>query len=424
MKSKYIISAFALFLSLGVFAQKDQLKALEKAIKNYEPNNLKKALSDAEAVIGSAADAEKAQYYFLKGNAHLEFATKGMEKGKNLVFAAKSYQDLLAIEKTLGKKKYSSDAETSLVTVRNELVNAAIEDNAAKKYKEGTEKLYEAYKLNTKDTVYLYYAANGAVNAKEYDKALSLYDELKKLNYSGKGMAYYAKNVLTEEEDFFNSKQERDNSVKMKLHANPRDEKLPSKRGEILRNYALILVEKGESDKARTAIQEARKSNPEDHSLAITEANLYLEAQDFDSYKKIVNEILTRNPNDVDLYYNLGVISSKANNAADAEKYYLKAIEIDPKYKNAYLNLAIMVLDADTKLVDESNKLGNSAKDNKRYEEIKVEREKVFKKALPYLEKVVELDPKNKDAKQTLMNVYSALDMTEKYKAIKSSLEE
>jgi len=41
MKSKYIISAFALFLSLGVFAQKDQLKALEKAFKNFEPNNLK-----------------------------------------------------------------------------------------------------------------------------------------------------------------------------------------------------------------------------------------------------------------------------------------------------------------------------------------------------------------------------------------------
>lgn len=424
MKSRYIISAFALFLSLGAFAQKDQLKALEKAIKNYEPNNLKKALTDAEVVIGSAADAEKAQYYFLKGNAHFEFAKKGFDKGKNLISAAKSYQDLLAIEKTLGKKKYSSDAETSLKVIRDELVNDAIEDNTVRKYNEGTEKLYEAYKINTKDTIYLYYAANGAVNAKDYDMALTFYDELKKLNYSGKGIAYYAKNVLTEKEDLFNSKQERDNSVRLKMHINPRDEKLPSKRGEILRNYALILVEKGESAKATNAIQEARKLNPEDYSLAITEANLYLDAQDYESYKKIVNEILTRNPNDVDLYYNLGVISSKANNPTDAEKYYLKAIDLDPKYKNAYLNLAILILEADTKLVDESNKLGNSAKDNKRYEEIKVEREKVFKRALPYLEKVVELDSKSKEAKQTLMNVYSALDMTEKYKEIKNSLEE
>ena len=122
------------------------------------------------------------------------------------------------------------------------------------------------------------------------------------------------------------------------------------------------------------------------------------------------------------MYYNLGVISGTANNHADAEKYYSKAIEINPKYSNAYLNLAIIKLDADTKLVQEMNGLGNSAKDNKRYEELKVQREKVFKDALPYLEKVVEFDPTNNEAKQTLLNVYTSLDMTDKYKALKATM--
>lgn len=422
MKSRYIISAFALMLSLGSYAQKDQLKALEKAIKNFEPTTVKNALSAAEGVIGNATDQEKAQFYFLKGNALLELANKNMETSKNLLSAAKSYQELIATEKKIGKSKYSEQATQSLVTVKDKLVAEAIKDSDASRFKDSSQKLYEAYMLSPKDTSYLYYAAGSAVNAKEYDVALTYYDKLKQLNYSGKGMTYYAKSVVSGEEEAFNTKQERDNSVKLKLHTNPRDEKIQSKRGEIYRNYALILVEKGEKEKALQAIIDAKKDNPEDTSLALTEANLYLDAKDYASYKRVIEEVLQKSPNDADLYYNLGVISGTSGNAADSEKYYKKAIEINPKYSNAYLNLAILKLDADSKYVEEMNKLGNSAKDNKRYEELKVERENVFKEALPYLEKVVELDSSNVEAKRTLLNVYTSLDMTDKYKALKATM--
>ncbi|MFN9115779.1 MAG: tetratricopeptide repeat protein [Bacteroidota bacterium] len=82
-------------------------------------------------------------------------------------------------------------------------------------------------------------------------------------------------------------------------------------------------------------------------------------------YKKIVTEILEKNPNDADLLYNLGVIASKTS-ATDAENYYKRAIQIKPDYTNAYLNLAILKLDADKKIIEEMNKLGTSEKDNKR----------------------------------------------------------
>ncbi|HRE78075.1 MAG TPA: tetratricopeptide repeat protein [Flavobacterium sp.] len=422
MKSRYIISAFALMLSLGSYAQKDQLKALEKAIKNFEPTAVKNALSAAEGVIANATDQEKAQFYFLKGNALLELANKNIQTGNNLKNAAKSYQDLLSTEKKIGKKKYSEQAENSLTEVKNKLINSAIKDSDEKRFKESAEKLYDAYLLNPKDTINLYYAASSAVNGKEFDLAFSYYEKLKALNYSGKGVGYYAKSVINGQEEAFPTKQDRDNSVKLKVHTDPRDESIPSKRGEIFRNYALILVEKGEKEKALQAILEAKKDNPEDTSLALTEANLYLDSKDYTSYKRVIEEVLQKSPNDADLYFNLGVISGTANNPADAEKYYLKAIEINPKYSNAYLNLAIVKLDSDTKLVEEMNGLGNSAKDNKRYEELKRQREKVFSDALPYLEKVVELSPDNLDAKQTLLNVYTSLDMTDKYKALKATM--
>ena len=72
------------------------------------------------------------------------------------------------------------------------------------------------------------------------------------------------------------------------------------------------------------------------------------------------------------------------------------------------------------KFVTEMNKLGTSEKDNKRYEVIKAESNKNFKSMLPFLEKAVELKSDNDAAKKTLLSVYNALEMTDKYKALKA----
>jgi len=68
------------------------------------------------------------------------------------------------------------------------------------------------------------------------------------------------------------------------------------------------------------------------------------------------------------------------------------------------------------------NKLGTSPKDMKRYEVLKKQREDLFRSAVPFLQKAVELDPKNTDVVKTLLNVYSALEMTTEYKALKSKM--
>jgi tetratricopeptide (TPR) repeat protein len=135
----------------------------------------------------------------------------------------------------------------------------------------------------------------------------------------------------------------------------------------------------------------------------------------------LINEALEKNPNDADLNYNLGVISSQGNNMADAEKYYLRAIEINPKYANAYLNLADLKLQSDKKIVEEMNKLGTSEKDNKRYEVLKKNREVLFNSALPYLEKAHELDITNEVVTDNLLSVYNFLEMRDKYKALKAT---
>jgi tetratricopeptide (TPR) repeat protein len=421
MKSKYVVIASALLISVSSFAQKDQIKAAEKALKNGNSAEAKNLLQQAEPLMGGATDAEKAQYYFVKGNALSDLAKKNIEVSKNQVDAAKAYQDLLAVEKTSGKLKYTADAQTAIADIKAKLIASAIEEGTKKNYGVASAKLKAAYDLDKTDFEKLYYAANYAVNAKDYDSALAYYEELKKQNYSGESTAYYAKSLVTDQEEYFANKADRDKKVSLKLYSNPREEKVPSRRGEIYKNIALILVQKGKIEEAKKALAEARVANPDDTSLTLAEADIYLNLKDYVTYKKLISEVLQKNPNDADLVYNLGVISSKTD-TAEAEKYYKRAIEIKPDYINAYLNLAIMKLDGEKKLIEEMNKLGTSEKDTKRYDVLKKQREAIFLSAIPYLEKAYELDPKNEDVASTLLNVYGALEMTDKKKALKAKM--
>ncbi len=83
MKSKYVTLVSALLISVATFAQKDQIKAPEKALKGGNAQEAVTILQGAESLISSAADAEKAQYFFVKGNAYLELANKKVEEEKS-----------------------------------------------------------------------------------------------------------------------------------------------------------------------------------------------------------------------------------------------------------------------------------------------------------------------------------------------------
>ncbi|MBU0942291.1 MAG: tetratricopeptide repeat protein [Bacteroidetes bacterium] len=422
MKSKYVILASALLISVTTFAQKDETKAAEKALKKGDSKEAATILKGAESLIASANEADKAQFFFIKGNTYLDLANKKVEVDTNLGVAAAAYQDLIAAEKASGKIKYSTQAAASITEIKYLLINSAIADSKAEKNAEGAKKLYNAYLLDKKDTLNLYYAASTYINANDYDKALSAYNELKDLNFSGKSTVYVAVNKASGADDVFKSAAERDRMVKLGTHEKPTTEVNPSKRGEIFKNISLILVQNGKTEEAKKAIAEARIANPEDNSLMLTEANLYLETKDFDRYKELITKILEKNPNDADLVFNLGVISGNANDLANAEKYYAKAIEINPKYVNAYINLAALKLEREKPIIEEMNKLGTSDKDMKRYEVLKKERLTIFKSVIPSLEKAFEVDPKNEAVSSTLLNVYSALEMSAEKKALQAKM--
>lgn len=419
MNSKNIILTTALLLSVAGFAQKDQIKVAEKAFKKGNIQEANTALNEAEPLLANAKESQKIQYYLLRRNIYMDAVAKKEDVEKNLVLAGKAANEIIAIEKVSGNSEFTQEALQSLTKVKDQLINSAIDDSKTAKYAEGAKKLYDTYLLDKKDTLNLFYASSFQLNAKDYDAALKSLMELKDLNYTGKSKTYFAKNVLTNTEDSFATAEERDKRIKLQTHTTPRVESIPSKQGDIYKNIVLILIQQKKIEEAKKLIKAAKEKNPKDSSLAMTEANLYLETKDYETYKKLVAELLEKNPTDADLLFNLGVINSNSNNKEEAEKYYNKAIAVNPKYTNAYINLVALKLQAETPINAEMNKLGITEKDNKRYEVLKAEKNRIYQSVIPLLKTALEIDEKNVDISNTLLNVYGALDMTAEKKALK-----
>ncbi len=417
---KQIIIALALLVTSFSFSQKDELKDAEKAIKSGNFADAKAAIKSAESLIANADEKTKAKFYFLKGQS---LYANGNASNEDMNEAIASFDKVVEIEKKDGKEKYTSEVnETKQMMLSTFLTkaNKALEDKNFSASSIGFEK---AYRMSPKDTLYLYYAASTAVNAQDYKTSLKYYEELRDLGFTGVEMEYTAVLKESGEVETFSSKQLRDISVKAGTHISPKDKKSDSKKGEIIKNIALIYVNNGENEKALAAMKQAREANPDDLSLILSEANVQLKMGNREEFKKLIEIATQKDPNNAELQYNLGVVAAEAGDAASATKYYEKAIALDPEYADAYNNMAVLTLGKEQEIIEKMNGLGTSAADNKKYDELKEQRTQLYRDAIPYLEKTLQIRPKNLEAAKTLMNIYSALGQTAKFKEMKAKVE-
>ncbi len=414
---KQILIVGIMMISTLTFGQKKEIKKAEKEIKSGNFTEAISVLKQAEGLIANTEEEVKAQYYLAKGEAYMGEAGGDLDK---LKIAAES---LLKSKEVSPKGKYVPKVDLAMINLRAALVNSAIEDQNSNKYSIAAEKLYTSYSVSKTDTSDLYFAAGNAVNAKDYDTALKYYKMLIDVDYTGIKKEYFATNKETNVEKSFDSKEEMNKGVKGGNFIKPRTTNSESKRGGVLRNMTLIYVSNGESEKAAKLIKQARKENPDDLALMNAEANLYYKAGDMVKYKAIINEVISKDPNNPELYYNLGVASKKNGEFDPAVEYYKKALELNPDYVEALINLADLMLSKDDAMIKEMNALGTSTADYNRYDELQEERNNLYKEALPFLERASNIRNENVDLINTLKNIYSQLGMDDKAKEMRTLLE-
>jgi len=414
MKTRILITGLA-FVSAISFGQKKEIKKAEKAVKSNEYSEALTYLGEAEAMLGSADNDMKAEFYAVKGEALLGSAGSDFKKLKG---AAEAFSTSISLN-----PKIESEISEQLQNLRATLINGAIKDQNAQQYKMATDKLYTSYMVTKKDTSDLYFAAGNAVNGQDYDTAIKYYQMLLDLGYTGATNEFVATNKATGQVEAFETENIRNIAVKSGEFIKPESRVTESRKGEILRNMTLIYIERGDTDKAKALIKTARAENPDDVFLMRADADMSYKMGDNARYNELMEKIVASDPENPELYFNLGISNDQLGNQEKALEYYNKALELRPDYEAALINLAALKLSGEDKIVEEMNSLGNSAADNKRYDELKKQREQSYKEALPYLEKARAINPSNQNVLKYLMNIYSQIGEDAKYKETKAKLE-
>jgi hypothetical protein len=268
-------------ISVGAFAQKDEIKIAQAYFDKGKSEEALATLKKIEYLIVNASDDDKSNFFYLKGNVCKDLATKNIDATNNFTMASGAYQDVLLYENDSHNYKYAAKANLALKDLKSKLVDGAFNDYKAGKFKESAAKSYEVYLFDKKDTLNLLNAATSSSTGKDYAAAVKYYEQLRKINYTGKGVIYYATNKKTKVEEAFVSMSARESNVKEGLYEKPRNVFPPSKRAEILSSLAFCC----------------------------------LEINDYAGAEKYYNEELQIEPNCVDCYINLSYVKMQLKKA-------------------------------------------------------------------------------------------------------------
>lgn len=261
MRTNFTLLLF-LFISFAGIAQKNEIKQALAEFKSGNSNGALSTLVKSEYLIINASYDDKSEFYKLKAEIYKSMADKNIDTAANLTAAVAAYNQLMFEEDLGGQFKYTMKAKEAIKSIKTEIENNANKDIKAEKYADAAKKMYSLYELDKKDTINLYLSTSYYMKIKDYDSALTNYKELRRINYTGKGMEYYAVNKKTNVEELFLSVSDRDISMKAGFHDKPKNVSAKSKKNEIFLNMGFIYSEKKDFKAAESVYKELIAYNP------------------------------------------------------------------------------------------------------------------------------------------------------------------
>ena len=203
-----------------------------------------------------------------------------------------------------------------------------------------------------------------------------------------------------------------------------------------------------DTDKELATIQEARAAYPDDHGLRNDELNYYVITGKQDDLVKKLEVEAAKDPNNAEMQFNIGIVytglanpktgkkpDNRAELLAKAEGAYQNALKIAPDNADYNYNLGGFYNNKAKEINDQMNAItGTSASEQKKYDDLKVKRDELFEKALPYVEKAYNsydakagtLKAAEKNAYssciQVLMQIYSIQNKMDKVDVLKMKL--
>ncbi len=397
--------------------------------RNNDVKTAKEYIDEAEKIIAGKPLSEikskdLAKFYFYKGKINYRVSASEDEAIKALDPNAldkslTGYENLLKLEKEIGSDRYTPDAQDQFQVLANDIARRGIVANGEKRWKDAYDDFMKTYELKQNpaigmtDTNMLFNAAIMAQSGEMYQDAIDIYKDLIAMGY--KGVTFKAVNVETGDTAIFPSKPAMERMVKIEKFKNPMVE--GDLRASLYQSLISLYSKADDKENYAAAITEGRAKFPENTAILKAELQIFFDNKEYDKALANLDQAIAQDPGNVVMYYNKGVILQTELKRLDAAvAAYQKALEIDSMYSDALYMSSIIFIDSANAIGKKMNALPLNA--TSKYKALEKEQQAVFKAALPYLVKARKSNPTDSQVKNALMQVYRALKMYDKAKAL------
>lgn len=172
----------------------------------------------------------------------------------------------------------------------------------------------------------------------------------------------------------------------------------------------------GDTTRALEIIRQGREKFPNEMSLLLEEAQLYLESGETVKLQQSLLKAIEKDATNSNLLFLLGKTYDDQKDYDNAELYYGKAAEAQPDFFEAYYNIGAIYVNKAAELQAKASELPLDAQ--KEYDELQTEADKNLEKAVPFLEKSLELNSEDVYTRNALKEAYARLKMNDKLKEL------
>jgi len=196
-------------------------------------------------------------------------------------------------------------------------------------------------------------------------------------------------------------------------------------RGQI---YDLLFNSYMKIDQPEKALKYAQTGfelNPNYEQLMFDLINFYLVREENEQALAYLDQAVAKDPSNAILHFAKGRVLDQLGEKEKSLSAYDAAISVDPKYFDAYFNKAVVYYNEAIRLMEDAN----NAKTNAEFDAKKKIADQEFMKAIPLLEKALELKPDDGPTMETLRILYYRLrtvypELETKYNDMVKKLEE
>lgn len=397
MKLKFLMISLLGLVSISAFAQKGELNNAQEQYDKFTGLNVNKAMAALAktSLVSAKTSIDKAAVNAKTSALPQTAALQGA------IYSALAYQDTVAatsaVEYTTAaealkkakeldtKGEYKALIEAGNRNLAQFQLNKGVTEFQAKRYDEAYKAFDAARVIIPDDTTTVLNTSIAAVNAKNYPAAIANYNKLLTLNYSEKYRIY------TDLPTLYLIQKDTANAIRV---IGEGIAKYPTNT-DLRKREIEVSLQSGKQNDLVTKIDAAIKNDPKNktlyyyagltYSVIAENASAGLDKAKDDASKKAFEK-------------------SKADAYAKAVENYKKAIEIDPSYFDANLNLGYVLIRPAIDTYNAAVKL--PASKQKEYDAGIAKASLQFDDAKPFLLKAYELNPKSPDALTNLLSYY------------------